>query len=77
VKVHVQKYFFNIFAMHISGRQFYKCGKPQGQGCNYFMWVDDENNPSLLSPGFDNGGCSTNTATASNTFSRPSWEMHG
>ncbi|XP_023711894.1 DNA topoisomerase 3-alpha isoform X2 [Cryptotermes secundus] len=58
------------------GRQFYKCGKPQGQGCNYFMWVDDENNPSLLGPGFDNGGSSTNTATASNTFSRPSWGMH-
>ncbi|XP_021921836.1 DNA topoisomerase 3-alpha [Zootermopsis nevadensis] len=58
------------------GRPFYKCGKPQGQGCNYFMWADDvENNPSLINPRFDNCGRSNSTTFTSNTFSRPSWEM--
>ncbi|ESO84773.1 hypothetical protein LOTGIDRAFT_168441, partial [Lottia gigantea] len=27
------------------GRQFYKCSKPQGTGCNFFLWAD-ENNPN-------------------------------
>eukprot|EP00930_Biecheleria_cincta_P065194 TRINITY_DN508_c0_g1_i1.p1 TRINITY_DN508_c0_g1~~TRINITY_DN508_c0_g1_i1.p1 ORF type:complete len:762 (+),score=107.77 TRINITY_DN508_c0_g1_i1:289-2286(+) len=24
-----------------TGRQFYKCSKPQGQGCDYFQWADE------------------------------------
>jgi hypothetical protein len=64
--------------MNISGRQFYKCGKPQGQGCNYFMWADDmENNVPLPSPRFESGGSSNSTATTSNTFPHPSWGMQG
>jgi len=23
------------------GRQFYACAKPRGQGCNYFLWADE------------------------------------
>jgi len=23
------------------GRQFYACAKPRGQGCNYFVWADE------------------------------------
>jgi hypothetical protein len=64
--------------MNILGRQFYKCGKPQGQGCNYFMWADDvENNTPLPSQGFDNGGRSNGVLVTSSFLPRPSWGMQG
>ncbi|KAL8600868.1 hypothetical protein ACOMHN_045006 [Nucella lapillus] len=25
-----------------TGRQFYKCRKPQGEGCNFFLWADEQ-----------------------------------
>ena len=28
------------------GRQFYKCAKPQGAGCDFFLWADDANSAS-------------------------------
>jgi len=24
------------------GRQFYACAQPKGQGCNYFVWANDD-----------------------------------
>ncbi|PSN32683.1 DNA topoisomerase 3-alpha [Blattella germanica] len=41
------------------GRPFYKCGKPQGEGCNYFMWGDNENSPPLMNNRNDNERNST------------------
>ncbi|CAG0898215.1 unnamed protein product, partial [Darwinula stevensoni] len=32
------------------GRQFYKCAKPQGSGCNFFLWADEAT--GVQSPGF-------------------------
>lgn len=38
--------FFQLFSFFFwQGRKFYKCGKPQGQGCNFFLWADDESAP--------------------------------
>lgn len=30
------------FKIHISGRLFYKCAKPQGTGCDFFLWASDD-----------------------------------
>lgn len=28
------------------GRQFFKCAKPQGSGCDYFLWASSDGNNS-------------------------------
>jgi len=64
--------------VNILGRQFYKCAKPQGQGCNYFMWADGvENNISSASQVFDNGGRSNGIPHTSSFVPRPAWGMQG
>ncbi|XP_076459295.1 DNA topoisomerase 3-alpha-like [Babylonia areolata] len=32
-----------------TGRQFYKCRKPQGEGCNFFLWADEQGSGSSSS----------------------------
>jgi hypothetical protein len=64
--------------MNILGRQFYKCAKPQGQGCNYFMWADGvENNLPSASQVFDNGGRSNGIPHTRSFIPRPAWGMQG
>ena len=38
-----------------TGRAFYKCSKPQGQGCDFFLWADSmPTTPTAQSPGARN-----------------------
>ena len=30
-----------IILTFLSGRQFYKCSKPMGSGCNFFLWAEE------------------------------------
>ncbi|KAJ9580304.1 hypothetical protein L9F63_004020 [Diploptera punctata] len=56
-----------------TGRQFYKCSKPQGEGCNYFMWADNQGNTSTARQnGGDAGGGRPHTT---DNFQQPSWSM--
>ncbi|XP_066952227.1 DNA topoisomerase 3-alpha-like [Macrobrachium rosenbergii] len=38
-----------------TGRQFYKCAKPQGTGCNFFLWADEGDNVGSGGWGDDGG----------------------
>lgn len=33
-----------------TGRQFYKCPKPQGAGCDFFLWADASNSSTSAPP---------------------------
>lgn len=69
---------WTLLSMNILGRQFYKCGKPQGQGCNYFMWADGvENSIPSASQVFDNGGRSNGIPHTNSFMPRPAWGMQG
>ena len=61
-----------------TGRQFYSCSKPRGQGCNFYLWADDAPRPS----GNQSLSQSSNNRQNSNTdsgFSRSnsSWGTFG
>lgn len=46
-----------------TGRQFYKCGKPQGTGCEFFVWADASTSSSSgpgSNPNSRGGGGETN-----------------
>ena len=65
-----------LLSMNILGRQFYKCGKPQGQGCDYFMWADGvEKNIPPASQVFDNGGRSNDVPHTSSFLPHTAWGM--
>ena len=50
------------------GRQFYKCSLPEGERCDFFQWVDgQDNNTSYNST--DHGNTTGNTGTVKNIYS--------
>ncbi|XP_066952074.1 DNA topoisomerase 3-alpha [Macrobrachium rosenbergii] len=50
-----------------TGRQFYKCAKPQGTGCNFFLWADEGDN--VRSGGWgDDGGAGGSSSGRGNNF---------
>lgn len=66
------------------GRLFYKCAKPQGSGCNFFLWGSDSvesrdnvaNEHSSWTSSFDrnndNAGHSSRAGTSNNNWGNPS-----
>lgn len=55
------------------GRQFYKCSKPQGTGCDFFLWAEEGAAPNTTQsrsndqPSWNGGG---NSSASSNTQAR-------
>lgn len=56
VLIKVKNYFYCLKGLKMlhSGRQFWGCDKPMGQGCNFFKWAEDAdsvpNNPNPPPP---------------------------
>lgn len=50
------------------GRQFYKCSLPEGEKCEFFQWVDGQDNNTSYNP-TDYGNTTGRTGTVKNIYS--------